>query len=164
MPEMKSDGYVRVDAYGILDGRSRDALEFQAILDRDKGEIDTHYIIDLTEAQYINSNTMGLMVRFLSAVQAQGYRLVLLVREGSIRNVLTMTGLAELMPVVASREEARAILGLPAKPGLPLARDVNYTRLSSEIEQIILGGEKVAAEIRSQDSELNKLLGGAAST
>jgi anti-sigma B factor antagonist len=144
-------------AHGILDGRTEESRELHEILARARKQADTAFVLDLSKVTYINSSTLGELIRFLSAIEPQGGRLLLMSAPRSVSNVLKMTGLSELMPLLETEEELDRALGVPAKKRV--AEDVDYEQLTEEIEDIILGEDTEKLAQHRETGQLRKLLG-----
>jgi anti-anti-sigma factor len=158
--EYQREGYQLIAATGVLDGHTPEASALEATIlqacEAPRGD----YVVDLSRVEYINSSMLGLLVRLLYALQGDGKRLILLSPPPAVENVLRLTGLAELMPVVESEDAAREQLGVPpAGPG-ETAEPIDYSALTEEIEEIMSRGDEDTARRQRRTGQLRKLLGG----
>lgn len=153
------NGYTLLRPTGVLDGRTEESKRFEALIDQACDQPHDHCIIDLSQVEYINSGMLGLMVRLLYSLQGAEKRLVLLAPPKSVESVLTMTGLAELMPLAADEGAACAALGVAAPAPRTAEEQIDYEQLTAELERIIAEGDSGRAAERRRSGELRKLLG-----
>jgi anti-anti-sigma factor len=150
------DGYRLVEATGCLDSRTPESRELERVLRQPAGEIDRHYAFDLAGVDYINSSMLGGFVRFFGEIQRAGYRMVLLRPPQSVRMVLDVTGLSQLLPVVGDETDLAAALNeAPVAGHLIEVEDVDYEALTQEIDALIRGD----ASDTQRGGQLARILG-----
>jgi anti-anti-sigma factor len=76
----------------------------------------SNVLVDLSECEFIDSTSMGLLIRNARKVQARGEQLVVVIpsEPSYVARVAHLVRLAEFMPVKASRGDALASLERPA--------------------------------------------------
>ena len=146
------ESYRLVKVSGFLDGHTRESDELIAFIDDASREIETHQVLDLSSVEYVNSSVLGSFVRFLAEAQKQDLQVVILNPPPSVENVLTLTGLSHVLPVVQCEAEIADCLGASAEHRVA-DKNVNYEALAEEIDSIVLHGEDVGG-----DGELHRLL------
>jgi anti-sigma B factor antagonist len=92
-----------IDLYSAPELRSRLA---KAI---DSGK--TRLVVDLREATFIDSTTLGVLIAAVKRVQPVGGTLAIVCADQNIRRIFELTGLENVFPIRSSREEALAATG-----------------------------------------------------
>lgn len=137
---VECEGYRLVKVSGFLDHKTADSAEVRRFLSMPEYEIHAHHIFDLSAVEYINSAMLGEFVRFLAACQERNKLVALVNPSESVSGVLELTGLVRVMP--ALENEAAAVEYLDSKVRRKInLEDIDFDRLSSEIEEFIRGGE-----------------------
>ena len=149
------DGFRILKVTGFLDGRTRESREILEYLSVAPTEIETHQVLDLSAVEYVNSSTLGHFVRFLSTAQSRNFMVLILNPPPSVRNVLELTGLSHVLPIIKTEAEIAARLGAEAAQRLPDG-EVDYDALADEIESFMLRGDPPAV---TPDSELGRVTG-----
>lgn len=67
-------------------------------------------VLDLSEATFIDSTILGVLVGASRKLENHGCTLVVVTEQPHLRRVLDLTGLVRVFPVVSTREEALAAL------------------------------------------------------
>lgn len=137
--------YSLVKISGFLDGRTSESAEAAELLEQPSSAIQTHHVIDLAAVEYLNSSTIGMLVRFFANAQKAGYQVVLLKPGPSVSNVLDMTGLSHVLPIATNEDEISTRLQSAGSPP-PIADDLDYDELEDEIETIIVKNDPQATE------------------
>jgi anti-anti-sigma factor len=150
---MECEGYRLVRITGFLDGHTSESRDLSELLCCSHHDIDNNHVLDLSAVEYVNSTMLGNFVRFLGSSQKNNFQVLILNPPPSVLSVLDLTGLSHVLPVVACEAEIMRVLGAGALPALP-DEEVDYTALSSEIEDLIIRGE--AAE---GGGELERIVG-----
>lgn len=153
--EIEGDGYRLLKITGFLDGHTPESRELEETLADASEGVDTHLVLDLSAVEYVNSSILGKFVKLLAAAQAAERQVLILNPPPSVRNVLELTGLSHVLPVVRHKQEIAGRLGLSPEERVAEA-DVDYDALSSEIESIIVRG---SAPEEDDDSQIDRLLG-----
>lgn len=73
----------------------------------------TRILIDLSEATFVDSTTLGVLVAAARRVRPEGGTVAIVCAEPSIRKIFATTGLERVFPIQATREEAQAALAEP---------------------------------------------------
>lgn len=152
MTVVECDGYRVLKITGFLDGRTAESAEVSEFLEAPARDIGSHWVIDLSAVEYVNSSALGLFVRFLAEAQKNDFSVFLLNPPPSVRAVLDMTGLSVVLPILEREQDACNCLGQSSPH--KVAEDVDYDALSEEIEDIITKGESDRG-----DSQLQRLTG-----
>jgi anti-anti-sigma factor len=87
--------------FGELDVASSTALEAELARARERECV----IVDLRELDFIDSTGLGVLVKEHRHAQENGGRLAVVRGTGQVERLLSLTGLADQMPVADSREE-----------------------------------------------------------
>ena len=148
------EGYQLVRLTGFLDGHTSESSETQEFLEQAGDRLRDHHVLDLSQVEYVNSSMLGQFLKFLSVTQDRGCQLLIMNPPPSIANVLEMTGLTALMPIVQNEEEIRARLGTGQAKRIK-TDDVDFDVLAEEIETIIKG----ETPDDQQQSQLGRILG-----
>jgi anti-anti-sigma factor len=75
-------------------------------------------VLDLGDLEFIDSTGLEVLVKAGRAAELRSQRVIVLGSAAQVRRVFEITGLEELMPLVATRDEARALLAEPdGRPG-----------------------------------------------
>jgi anti-anti-sigma factor len=69
------------------------------------------FVIDLSAVDFLDSSGIGCLVRARSLLGQDDRQLVLICPPGSARRALLLTGIDDLVPLYASREELARALG-----------------------------------------------------
>ena len=67
-------------------------------------------VVDLTEATFIDSTILGVLLTLARRLGHHGKRLVVVADHPHIRRVIDLTGVAKVLTVVDTREQAGAVL------------------------------------------------------
>lgn len=102
------DGTPVVSARGELDMLVAPKLD--RTLGRAKGKGHRNVVLDLSEATFIDSTILGVIVGFSRRLENHGASFVVVTAHPHLRRVLELTGLVRVFPVVATREDALAAL------------------------------------------------------
>jgi len=147
-------GYQLLEIDGFLDGHTTESAEVHQYLEEAGAGVRTHYVLDLSAVEYVNSSMLGQFLQFLHAAQERNCQLLLMNPPPSVANVLELTGLTAVLPVVQTEEEIKARLG--QRPGKRIrSDDVDYDALAQEIENIVKGDRPVDED----KSQLGRILG-----
>jgi anti-sigma B factor antagonist len=92
-----------IDLYNAPEFKKR----LSDIIDKGTKEV----VIDLSEATFIDSTTLGVLVGAVKKLRTQGGRLSLICSNHHITSVFNITGLDRVFPIFATRDEAVANLG-----------------------------------------------------
>ena len=66
----------------------------------------THIVVDLSEATFIDSTTLGVLVGGVKRLRPTGGSLALVCTDQNITKIFEITGLDRVFPIHGSREEA----------------------------------------------------------
>ena len=66
----------------------------------------THIVVDLSEATFIDSTTLGVLVGGVKRLRPSGGSLALVCTDQNISKIFEITGLDRVFPIHGSREEA----------------------------------------------------------
>ena len=97
--DTSADGVCTIDVKGELDVFNAGA--FEEALDRASGG--KLVVVDLRQCRYIDSASISVLIR---ARKKTGDKIRIVANGGSVRRVLSLTHLEDVIPVVSSREEA----------------------------------------------------------
>ena len=102
-----ADGVRRIVLHGFLDAAvvARMEPEFQTLLPAG-GAV----VVDLAGVEYCGSLGVRLLLTAARLMKRRGGRLVLAAATPSVRQVLEMTGVANIIPIADTAEEARQLL------------------------------------------------------
>ena len=89
--------------------------QFERVVLEAMGRGATEVVVDLSDVTFIDSTTIGILMRTRKRLTALRGRLVLVCRDENILRLLNITTLDRLFEVLRSREEALAALA--PKPG-----------------------------------------------
>ena len=148
------ESHERVGISGFLDGHTAESRELLDFLEERRSGARGHHVLDLSEVEYVNSSMLGEFLRFLHALQSRGYRVLLMNPPPSVANVLELTGLSALLPVVANDEEVEEQLQQDRKEEQP-SEPVDYAALANEIEAMVKGD---LADESPGESQLGRIL------
>ena len=148
------ESHERIGISGFLDGHTAESRELLDVLEERRSGARAHHVLDLSEVEYVNSSMLGEFLRFLHAIQGRGYRVLLMNPPPSVANVLELTGLSTLLPVVASDEEVEEQLQQERKEEQP-SEPVDYAALAEEIESMVKGD---LTGDPSDESQLGRIL------
>ncbi len=70
-------------------------------------------VVDLSDATFVDSMTLGVLLSALKRLTALGGRLVVVCPDRHLRRVFEITSLDRVLSLTGSREEAFALLGDP---------------------------------------------------
>jgi anti-sigma B factor antagonist len=73
----------------------------------------TRLILDLTDATFIDSTTLGILVNALKRLRPRGGRVAVQCPHHDIRDVFEITGIDRMLPVAETRDEALASITGP---------------------------------------------------
>jgi anti-sigma B factor antagonist len=102
------DGTPVVSATGELDMLAAPGLARR--LGRAAGKRHPNLVLDLSDATFIDSTILGVILGFARTLENHGSSLVVVADHPHITRVLDVTGLVRVFPVVATREQALAAL------------------------------------------------------
>jgi anti-sigma B factor antagonist len=68
-----------------------------------------HILVNFSLLNYISAAGIGVFISHLHAIQTKEITLVLFDMNSKVRNIFTVTGLDELIPIVASIDEAHML-------------------------------------------------------
>ena len=74
-----------------------------------------HIVVDLSQATFIDSTTLGVLVGAVKRLRPMGGELVLVCPDQNITKPFTITGLDRVFAIHSSREEALDTLSSPAE-------------------------------------------------
>ena len=99
-----------VRAVGEIDLHSVELFEetFQDLLANQPKSL----LIDLTGIRFMSSSGIGVLMTCNAAYEGTDGKLVLILGDGTVRESLKLIGILDLIPVVASEQEALARIGL----------------------------------------------------
>ncbi len=99
------DGMELLVVRGEHDLSTADAIRAQLELSRSRGR---PIVVDLTEATFIDSAVLGVLVGEHDRAKAEGLAFVLAIPEspGGVRRLLELTGVDAVLPVAADRQQA----------------------------------------------------------
>ena len=75
----------------------------------------TRIVVDLSEATFIDSTTLGVLVGGVKRLRPSGGALALVCTDQNITKIFEITGLDRVFPIHATREEALGSLSSPAE-------------------------------------------------
>jgi len=151
---IRKNAYNLVKVEGFLDAKTPESRQLLEVLEMPIEKMSVDYVFDLERVEYINSSMLGAFVQFLSTAEQALHRIIIYNPPFSVENVLNMTGLCELLPVVRSEAEILNHLRQAPEKKLP-AGEVKYDVLADEIEAIIRGDTPT----EENGGELGRLLG-----
>lgn len=143
---------------GFLDGAGEDSREAMRFFWTSPAEIDAPCIVDMSEVGYVNSGLLGAVVRFHAACAQAGHLCVVVLSNPDIRELLDLTGLSRLLPVVDDREKAVRVIRTSGSPEDPLP-DVDFDALEKDIDEIALDGGVERSADQWKESEIGRLMG-----
>jgi anti-sigma B factor antagonist len=76
----------------------------------------TRLILDLTDATFVDSTTLGILVSALKRLRPRGGRVAVQCPHHDIRTVFEITGIERMLPVAQTRDEALASITGPEEP------------------------------------------------
>ena len=91
-----------IDLYSAPEFRQR----ISEVIDEGK----THIVIDLSEASFIDSTTLGVLVGAIKRLRTRGGALAIACQDSGILRVFEITGLDQVVGVHDTREDALAAL------------------------------------------------------
>ncbi|MGK2855677.1 MAG: STAS domain-containing protein [Thermoanaerobaculia bacterium] len=104
----RADGIVQLALIGKLDVAGLDAVQARF---RDlTTTTPRNTIVDLSELEFIGSMGIGMLISCAKAMARQDARMVLAGPQPEVGSVLHMTGIDNVIPIVASVEDAEALL------------------------------------------------------
>ncbi len=109
-----SDQEVDADTHLIELGGEIDlytAPEFKERMTEIIDEGKTRVVVDLTQATFIDSTTLGVLVGGVKRLRPAGGSLALVSTDENITKIFEITGLDRVFPIHASRDEALAEVG-----------------------------------------------------
>jgi anti-sigma B factor antagonist len=74
-----------------------------------------HIVVDLSEATFIDSTTLGVLVGGVKRLRPTGGALALVCTDQNITKIFEITGLDRVFPIHATRDEALAALASPSE-------------------------------------------------
>jgi anti-sigma B factor antagonist len=74
-----------------------------------------HIVVDLSEATFIDSTTLGVLVGGVKRLRPTGGALALVCTDQNITKIFEITGLDRVFPIHATRDQALAALSSPAE-------------------------------------------------
>lgn len=83
------------------------ARDLKPELNRLAEENPRHVLMDLTEAEYLDSSTLGLLVGLRKRVLAHGKRMAVAVEGNAIRKLFDLSDLDQLFTLIDGLEETR---------------------------------------------------------
>ena len=95
---------------GSLDAYGAEAIE--ARFARAMDAIDRHVLVDLGSVDFVASLGLRLIIAMARIVQRADRQMVLFAPSALVEEVFEMVALSDLVPVVATRDEALARIGL----------------------------------------------------
>lgn len=95
---------------GSLDAYGAEAIE--ARFTRAMETNDRHVLVDLGSVDFVASLGLRLIIAMARLVQRADRQMVLFAPSALVEEVFEMVALSDLVPVVATRDEARARIGL----------------------------------------------------
>jgi anti-sigma B factor antagonist len=105
-----NDAFTHVALRGRLDAAGADTVGVK--LTSQTVERRKPAIVDLSEVPFIASLGIGMLVQVARSLASHGAQAVALAPNEPVRGVLRLMQLGDLLPVVATREEALRALGL----------------------------------------------------
>lgn len=104
----ETDRYIAVALAGRLDLQGVNDIEipFKERAACAPGDL----IVDLSRLDFLASLGMRVLITSAKRVQKNGGRLILVAPQEEVENALKMSGLDQVMPMVDSMEEARALV------------------------------------------------------
>src|SRR5664279_738442 len=105
--EKPSDGVVVIALSGEVDLYT--APEFKQLIDA-VTEGARHVVVDLSGTTFIDSTTLGVLVGGVRRLREKDGDLSLVCSDRNINKIFEITGLDQVFPIAASREEALARL------------------------------------------------------
>ena len=76
-------------------------------------------MVDLSGSSFVDSSGLATLIGAYGRVTDRGGRMALVSTGEEVAHILRVTGLDEVLTVVATREEALAALEAPGEPGAP---------------------------------------------
>jgi anti-sigma B factor antagonist len=73
-----------------------------------------HMVIDLSEADFIDSTAIGVLVATLKRLREEGGSLAVVCERANVRNIFEIVGLDDVIPLHRSRDDALRALAQPA--------------------------------------------------
>jgi anti-sigma B factor antagonist len=86
------------------------AAEVEARLDAAIRASDGAFLIDLCDVSFLDSTAVGLLLRARALLGREERQLVLVCPPGRVRRVFELAGVSDLFCMLATREEAAAVL------------------------------------------------------
>ncbi len=112
VPEESRDDVAVVMADGYVDFDAAPALKQNIVEQIDEGS--RHLVVDLSDADFIDSTAIGVLVGALKRLQERGGSLAVVCTNDNIRNVFEIVGLDDMIPMHRSREDAVSALARAA--------------------------------------------------
>ncbi len=111
--ELGNDAYV-ISLAGEVDLYT--APEFKEQLLEVVGKGSRNVLVDLTNATFIDSTTLGVLVGGVKRLRPNGGQLTLVCSDRNITKIFEITGLDKVFPIYPSRAEAVEKIGDGSKP------------------------------------------------
>ena len=105
-----TEAYTHLAVHGRLDSAGAGAVDLK--LTSETVARRKPAIVDLSDVPFIASLGIGLLVRIARSLASHGVRMVAVAPNEPVRGVLQLMMLDDLLPVVATRDEAIRALGL----------------------------------------------------
>jgi anti-sigma B factor antagonist len=108
---------VFVSVTGDLDLWNAPALEQRLRTCLDRGQC--WIVVDLSKAAFLDSSGLGALTNSMRRIERKGAHLIVINTDPQMLRVFQLTGLKRVLNVVASREQALALVGDGKGPGQP---------------------------------------------
>ncbi|HEY8400387.1 MAG TPA: STAS domain-containing protein [Cytophagaceae bacterium] len=105
----KDSNYYVISIEGDVDASSCIMLDKAIAEAVSKGE--NKILIDCTHLNYISSAGLGVFMSYIQDFESNNISLVLFNLSAKVKNVFQILGLDELIKIVSSKEEAKALIG-----------------------------------------------------
>ena len=92
-------------------------------------------VVDLSQATFIDSTTLGVLVGGVKRLRPAGGSLALVCTDDNITKIFEITGLDRVFPIHSSRDEALAAVASSARPLASLSRIARRGPLAQLVEQ-----------------------------